>query len=360
MALGNEIYTITSDTTGLSRGARDVDAFGRRVSATGNRVVQSERRMGNAFTSLTNRINPQVIAVTALTGAFAGLTAGIGGSVAAYARLETRISATNALIRQTSGAAGFNVSDLEAQAIAQSRTSGTAIDQIRQAQARALTFTNIGGDEFVRLLNVAEDVSLIFNRQVPDAINQFAKALSDPQKRMGELAESGITFSDAQRDAVVALQEQGDLLAAQRALLDIIEGQAGGVAAARGGTITGLAGILSNESTLLAETFGELVVAIAPVKETLESMAGFVRGTNRALDNFLNWAETNLPGYTRSRPFEIDPNTPFPSNQLISDKISNIERLIEIQSGLPAGLGGPIDAFSILGGGSVGAFVGKT
>jgi phage-related protein len=100
------------------------------------------------------------------------------------------------------------------------------------------TFSALSGEVsrssgmFDRATQAAHDLaSAGFGDASSNAV-QLGKALQDPSKGMAALAKSGITFTDAEKKKIKAMQKSGDLLGAQKIIMAAVETQVKGTAAA--------------------------------------------------------------------------------------------------------------------------------
>lgn len=116
----------------------------------------------------------------------------------------------------------------------------TGIDQnsIKATQAKLLTFGGLAksadevGGAFDRALDAALDLEAAGFGAAENQAVALGKALNDPITGLSALSRSGITFTEVEKEKIRALQESGDLLGAQEILLEAIEGQVQGTAAA--------------------------------------------------------------------------------------------------------------------------------
>jgi phage-related protein len=116
----------------------------------------------------------------------------------------------------------------------------TGMDQnsIKQTQAKLLTFGALAesagevGGAFDRAMMAAIDLEAAGFGPAEGQAVALGKALNNPIKGMAALGKSGITFTEIEKEKIQALQESGDLLGAQEILLEAIEGQVQGTAAA--------------------------------------------------------------------------------------------------------------------------------
>lgn len=128
----------------------------------------------------------------------------------------------------------------QAQAYASAMSAKTAIDDeaIMAAQAQLATFGAVSDQTarsagvFDRATSAAADLAAAGFGSLDSNAVQLGKALQDPTKGMTALAKSGVTFTDAQKDQIKALQDSGQLLEAQKIVLGAVETQVKGTAEA--------------------------------------------------------------------------------------------------------------------------------
>jgi phage-related protein len=143
---------------------------------------------------------------------------------------------------------------------------------IMATQAKLLTFkelaasADVAGGAFDRATAASIDLAAAgFGTAEANAV-QLGKALNDPIQGISALTRVGLTFTDAEKEKIRALQESGNLLGAQEMILSAIETQVGGTAAAT-----------ANASERMNLAFGEiqeqvgaaLMPAFATLAETM-------------------------------------------------------------------------------------------
>lgn len=120
----------------------------------------------------------------------------------------------------------------------QGRELGISNLTIKATQAKLLTFkqlaksANVVGGAFDRANKAALDMAAAgFGSAESNAV-QLGKALEDPIKGITALAKSGVTFTDQEKEKIKTLVESNRILEAQDMVLQAIEKQVGGTAAA--------------------------------------------------------------------------------------------------------------------------------
>ena len=146
--------------------------------------------------------------------------------------------------KSTAGMVGRSVDEMAAEAARLQKVSLFGDEQIIEAQSILLTFTKITGDAFDRTTEAALDLSTRLGTDLKSSMIQLGKALNDPATGLSMLSRSGITFSETQKEIIKDLVKNNKLFEAQSVILDELETQFGGSAAAArdtfGGALTGL------------------------------------------------------------------------------------------------------------------------
>jgi len=144
-----------------------------------------------------------------------------------------------AVIRATGEAAGVSAENFGN--FAERLETITLFDgeKIRDAGSILLTFKSIQGDVFESAMRSALDLSATFNNDLSSSAVLVGKALEDPIQGLTALRRVGVTFTQSQREMITGLVESGKQFEAQGKILEIIQGQVGGVAEAMGQGLPG-------------------------------------------------------------------------------------------------------------------------
>ena len=158
-----------------------------------------------------------------------------------------------ARIKDTAGAAGRSMTQLNDQA--EKLQSLTIFDDeaIGEAQAMLLTFKQIGGVQFDRTIESALDLATAMGTDATSAAKVLGRALSDPEKGMSALSRAGVVFTETERERIKAMAEAGRVTEAQTAILDKLQGSMGTAAEAARNTLGGALQALQNAFDNLLE-----------------------------------------------------------------------------------------------------------
>lgn len=141
---------------------------------------------------------------------------------------------------------------------------GVEDDAIMAGQAQLATFGAVSDATarqagiFDRATAAGADLAATGFGSIESNAVALGKALQDPTKGMAALGKSGVTFTDAQKDSIKAMQKSGDLLGAQKVVLGAVEGQVKGTAEATA-TSTAKMGVKFGE---LQETMGNKLLPV--------------------------------------------------------------------------------------------------
>ena len=102
---------------------------------------------------------------------------------------------------------------------------------------------------------------------------RLGKALNDPVRRLSELSETGVFFTQAQQETIRALAESGRMAEAQAQILDVLESQYADTARAARGELGGALKALGN-------TWGDLFELS---EDAGRGIAAHIEGINRAI-----------------------------------------------------------------------------
>ena len=186
----------------------------------------------------------------------------------AIAQVETGLKTTGNQVGKTSQQLQAMASELQNNSLFGDE------DILQNATAQLLTFTNIAGDQFARTQQAALDLSTRLDGDLKSASIQLGKALNDPVANLSALSKSGIQFSTAQKETINALAKTNRLAEAQTLILDELEKQYGGSAAAAAKAGTGPLKQLGNILGDITEEFGAIIAeGIAPFVAYLKDLA---------------------------------------------------------------------------------------
>jgi flagellar hook-basal body complex protein FliE len=199
--------------------------------------------------------------------ALAGAGALIAKNVQSLARIETINAQTAQTIKSMGNASKISATEVEG--LAGSLESLTAIEaeSIQEGANLLLTFGNIrnelgaGNDIFTQTTKIMVDMGVALKKGPVETATMLGKALNDPIRGMTALRKVGVSFTEQQLEQVKALQNTGDLMGAQRLILEELQKQYGGSGAAFAKTFTGQLELMGHELGTIGE---EATMAVMP------------------------------------------------------------------------------------------------
>lgn len=214
----------------------------------------SSDRLGTTFKALGG------MAAAAAAAGGAALIGFLQSSVKEYAEAERAGAKLNAVLAATGGASGQTAASLQDYSTRMQGLTGVQDELIQSAAAVLLTFKSIKGDAFERTMTAAMDLSAVFGQSLQSSVTQLGKALENPISGMTALRRVGISFTEAEKDVIKEMVKHNQTAEAQARILQIVEGQVKGAAAALGQTLTGQLAISSAAWGDFKEMIGKVTV----------------------------------------------------------------------------------------------------
>lgn len=267
---------------------------------TGRAFAAVQRNLQNLSSATTavegpfNRVSGRISAVSTALGrmnplmvgaglAMSGVTIAFSKGVKAAGELERVNFRLEALIKATGGAAGVSARHINELAESLDRNTLASAQGVREAAGVLLTFKSIAGETFDRTIKTAQDMAAVFGTDVKQATVQLAKALEDPERGLSALRRSGVSFTEAEKEMIVAMFDAGEEAKAQGLILDALAGQVGGAAQGEAQGLVGSVDSLAFHWNKLMETIGGGAVGqaakafIDEVTESIEYLNNLLR-----------------------------------------------------------------------------------
>jgi phage-related minor tail protein len=231
-------------------------------------------RLGPAGAALA-ALGPVGLAAAAALGV---LTLGISKGLEEAGEAEQSYRRLEAVLKATGYSAGLTADHLVAFADGQEEATLTTAEAVQDAATVLATFRSVAGDTFTRALSMAGDMAAVFGGDLSSSAMQLGKALEDPVEGLSALRRVGVSFTGSQSDLIRSLVETGQVAEAQRVILDALEQQVGGAAAAEAGGVTGAANRLSDAWGKLLEEIGKTPAVAGPAEAGLNLLARATAG----------------------------------------------------------------------------------
>lgn len=249
--------TISDVGDGAQGGAGGLDAMS--IAAAG---------LAGKSTTATGALSSLTQGASAATVGIGALAAGIGFAVSEAADAQQVLAVTNQIIENLGTGSGISTQGVESLATQIQMYSGFSDEAIIKGAGLVASFRNVtnqageGNDVFDRTITLSADLARRLGGDVTSAAQQLGRALTAPEVGLSRLERQVGRFPEAQREMILSLAESGDLLGAQKGILDVLEERVGGVAQAYGETLAGQIDIAKESISEAAEAVGGLLIPI--------------------------------------------------------------------------------------------------
>lgn len=201
----------------------------------------------------------------------------------------------NAVLKSTGGIAGVTAQQVNDLASSLAKSSTVTDDAILSGENMLLTFTNIGKDVFPTATQTMLDMAVAMNNGVAPSAEelssqaiQLGKALNDPTKGMTALSKVGVAFTEDQEKQIKTLQKNGDMMGAQKIILDELAKEYGGSAAAAAQTFGGQMQNLQNRFGEVGESLGKALIPVLQIfGEWLGKLVSYLENLTPSQQEFL-------------------------------------------------------------------------
>lgn len=254
-----------------SRALQAVDAAAGEVRGEAEAMAG---RLGPAGAALA-ALGPVGLAAAAAMGV---LSIGITEGLKAAGEAEQSLRRLEAVLKATGYSAGLTGEQIAAFADGQEEATLASAEAVQDAASVLATFRSVAGDSFTRALTLAGDMAAVFGGDLSSAAMQLGKALEDPVEGLSALRRVGVSFTGSQAEVIRSLVETGQVAGAQRIILDALEQQVGGAAAAEAGGVTGAVNRLSDAWGKMLEEIGKTPAVAGPAEAVLDLLARAANG----------------------------------------------------------------------------------
>jgi phage-related protein len=208
-----------------------------KFSGTANKVSEHTDKIGGALTGMASKA---VAFGATIAGVFAVDKIIDFGKEAIQGALDMQAATrvTEQVIKTTGGAAGVTAQHVDELSTKLSNLSGVDDDVIHSADNLLLTFTAVqnkageGNNIFDRATGSVLDMATAFHEDANSAAIQLGKALNDPIAGATALRRVGVQLTEQQQDQIKTFMKSGNVLGAQKIILDELAKETGGAAAA--------------------------------------------------------------------------------------------------------------------------------
>ena len=231
-----------------------MDEAERKTNTFSKSVSQFAQSAGQGLEDIGKTIftGAAVVAGAALLGAGVALKSFV--DEAANAQMVQ--AQLNQVLESTGGVAGVTAEMVNKLADHYSGLTMFEDEAIISGQNMLLTFTNIGKDVFPMATQTMLDMSQALGQDMKSSAMQLGKALQDPIQGITALQRVGVNFTDEQKSMVENMVKAGDVMGAQKYILEELQREFGGSAEAAGKTFAGQLTILQNKLGNVKEAIG--------------------------------------------------------------------------------------------------------
>lgn len=195
------------------------------------------------------------------------------------------------VIRATGGAAGFTKEQLVGLSEELQNVTKYEAETTQGAMSVLASFRNVRGDVFIEATKAAQDMSTVLGTDLSGSAMQLGKALNDPVAGIAALSRAGVTFTKSQEDMINTLVKSGDVVGAQRIILEELRNEFGGAAEDAGKTAGGKLEQMKNRIGDIGESLGGALFDI------LEASMPIIDGVITAIENMVPAIQETIQGF---------------------------------------------------------------
>lgn len=226
-------------------------------------LSREQSSLSRVLTSVPGIIGMTTAAVAAMTAVSKDLIDTYKVQEQAEVRLEATLKATGATIGMTS-------KELKSLASSFQEVTTFGDEAIIEVEKLFVASGAISKDVMPKATEAVLDMAAAMGEDLTSSAKRLAKALADPKSNLDALKDANLQLSDAQKEQIKQLQEQGDLLGAQSIILQKVEDSYGGIARALADTDTGKLTQIANIYGDIKEGLGSaLLNSISPALDLL-------------------------------------------------------------------------------------------
>ena len=173
----------------------------------------------------------KMFAGLAAAGVFTAFSAGIGQAVGRIEEMRKLSSQLDRALANTGNTAKTSASEVAGFADELERSTGRAAEEVMALSTNLATF-GFSREVFFDAIELADDMAAAWGGDLKQNAEGLARALADPEQGLAMLTKRGITFTDEQKKMIAGFMKANDLVGAQGVIMDALNEQVKGVAAA--------------------------------------------------------------------------------------------------------------------------------
>lgn len=221
-------------------------------------------------------------------------------SAEAWRVQKEAVSVMNQVLKSTGAEAWTSSAELKEMAASLQQVTNYGDETITSMHGVLLGFRNITGKNFEHASKAILDMATVMKMDLSSAAQVVGKALDDPINGLGSLSRQGFHFTEQQKQMLKAMVEAGDMMGAQKIILEELDGTYGGAAEAAadlGTQVKNSAGDVLEGFGKVFSFLGEHSGALKLTKEALDAIAGAFNNVERNAarlsggDKYNDWYE---------------------------------------------------------------------
>ena len=222
-------------------------------------------------------------------------------SAEAWRVQKEAVSVMNQVLKSTGAEAWTSSAELKEMAASLQQVTNYGDETIVSMQGVLLGFRNITGKNFEHASKAILDMATVMKMDLSSAAQVVGKALDDPINGLGSLSRQGFHFTEQQKQMLKAMVEAGDMMGAQKIILEELDGTYGGAAEAAadlGTQVKNSAGDVLEGFGKFFSFLGEHSGALKLTKEALDAVANAFDNVERNAarlsggDKYTDWYES--------------------------------------------------------------------
>lgn len=205
-------------------------------------------------------------------------------SAEAWRVQKEAVSVMNQVLKSTGAEAWTSSAELKEMAASLQQVTNYGDETIVSMQGVLLGFRNITGKNFEHASKAILDMATVMKMDLSSAAQVVGKALDDPINGLGSLSRQGFHFTEQQKQMLKAMVEAGDMMGAQKIILEELDGtygEAAEAAADLGTQVKNSAGDVLEGFGKVFNFLGEHSGALKLTKEALDAVAAAFNNVER-------------------------------------------------------------------------------
>lgn len=194
-------------------------------------------------------------------------------SAEAWRVQKEAVSVMNQVLKSTGAEAWTSSAELQEMAASLQQVTNYGDETITSMHGVLLGFRNITGKNFEHASKAILDMATVMKMDLASAAQVVGKALDDPINGLGSLSRQGFHFTEQQKQMLKAMVEAGDMMGAQKIILEELDGTYGGAAEAA-----------ADLGTQVKNSAGDVLEGFGKVFSFLGEHSGALKLTKEALD----------------------------------------------------------------------------